>query len=445
MTRVRRVDTHLGDVNWVGKLVIVYPGEKKFKTIPFFENPTISESQNPRYANFAVVGRSSNLFGYLGSDSRKFNISFNMTLPHIVDAPQKDFESLHTGPPTKIQKRREMLEANTQTLKNFNAVNTLAAKADMAFTKKAMQTSLRRSEEIEANKKEAETWVESGSGTGFTRPKGKEQWSPWKKSGRGFTRSKREDLFTSNDGQGGLDLLKGRFKMALGSIKRQEGYKDQIKKNNAQIRRMKHEDRFLAQKQKNWTTDGVARHFDDEYRNVALLSEERALAKSLSYSSPLLNPDSEGSKLRRKAINAVASMVALLRSTVINNTEDVTLGPPIVRLNFGILYQDVPCVCKGYTIQIDEKAGFDVKTLLPRKFNIRLSLEEARDFSSGNSPEPIKDGLVGWEVLLGSVVMPGATLDPGMYDIKEAYNSELERGTSGGLSTGAYGTIGDVV
>ena len=34
MTRVRRVDTHLGDVNWVGKLVIVYPGEKKFKTIP---------------------------------------------------------------------------------------------------------------------------------------------------------------------------------------------------------------------------------------------------------------------------------------------------------------------------------------------------------------------------------------------------------------------------
>lgn len=54
-------------------------------TLPFFENPIIKEDKRARFKKYATVGRSSNLYSYHGSDSRKFTVSFNLTFPHIMD------------------------------------------------------------------------------------------------------------------------------------------------------------------------------------------------------------------------------------------------------------------------------------------------------------------------------------------------------------------------
>ena len=53
--------------------------------MPFFENIKIMESKKARYQKYSLISRSSNLYSYLGADSRVLNLSFNMTMPHIMD------------------------------------------------------------------------------------------------------------------------------------------------------------------------------------------------------------------------------------------------------------------------------------------------------------------------------------------------------------------------
>jgi hypothetical protein len=53
--------------------------------LPFFENVQIKENKKARYQKYSLISRSSNLYSYLGADSRNISVSFNMTLPHILD------------------------------------------------------------------------------------------------------------------------------------------------------------------------------------------------------------------------------------------------------------------------------------------------------------------------------------------------------------------------
>ena len=53
--------------------------------LPFFENVSIKEAKKAKYQKYSLISRSSNLHSYLGADSRTLNVSFNMTMPHILD------------------------------------------------------------------------------------------------------------------------------------------------------------------------------------------------------------------------------------------------------------------------------------------------------------------------------------------------------------------------
>ena len=99
---------------------------------------------------------------------------------------------------------------------------------------------------------------------------------------------------------------------------------------------------------------------------------------------------------------------------MVNNATNPIYGIPIVRLHFGILYQNVPCICDGYTIDFDPVAGFDLKTLLPRVITIGMSLKETRTFEDSSRSVTTNDGIKGWEVLVGDPAkgIP-VTLDPG--------------------------------
>ena len=52
--------------------------------LPFYENPTIKESQTGTYAEYNPLGRSGSLFAYLGAKSRTFKVDMTYTLPHLA-------------------------------------------------------------------------------------------------------------------------------------------------------------------------------------------------------------------------------------------------------------------------------------------------------------------------------------------------------------------------
>lgn len=154
---------------------------------------------------------------------------------------------------------------------------------------------------------------------------------------------------------------------------------------------------------------GPAYKYDVHYRGTLDQISERFL-KIAEIHSPMYQLDSDGSNQRRKILDRLASMVASVRSCVVNDAQNPVHGIPIVRLNYGILYDNVPCVCESYHIDYDESAGFDLKTLMPRRLFINMSLKETRTFAqSASRPE---DKIQGWEVIL-SDEYGGRTMDPG--------------------------------
>jgi len=113
--------------------------------------------------------------------------------------------------------------------------------------------------------------------------------------------------------------------------------------------------------------------------------------------------DSQHLKIRKASIDLVIYWINLIRASVVGNTKNANYGPPIIRINHGIMYQDIPCICADYKLAIDESAGHDASTLLPRLIQISLTLQEIRhgNFREFSPSEPVKrDNVVGWEAVI---------------------------------------------
>lgn len=54
--------------------------------LPFWENPTIKESNVANFAEYNVINRNGSLFTHTGTKSRKIGIDFYLTLPHIFQS-----------------------------------------------------------------------------------------------------------------------------------------------------------------------------------------------------------------------------------------------------------------------------------------------------------------------------------------------------------------------
>ena len=118
---------------------------------------------------------------------------------------------------------------------------------------------------------------------------------------------------------------------------------------------------------------------------------------------------------KRKALEFIDYQINLVRSMPINNAEQPTQAPPIVRLNHGLLYQDIPCVCRNYSISQDSGPARDIgyKSKISNKFvTIEIMLSETRtgdyqktSFDPNNNSS--RDNIVGWEQIL-----KGRSLDP---------------------------------
>lgn len=122
-------------------------------------------------------------------------------------------------------------------------------------------------------------------------------------------------------------------------------------------------------------------------------------------------PDpANASKKSLEAINLIMFWVNVIRVGCVNNSSNTTLGPPIIRLNHGVMYNNIPCVMENYNISIDQSAGMDINTLLGKVVNIQLSLNEVRIGNFGTF-KPFSqvgsDNNYGWEAIFDH-----GTIDP---------------------------------
>ena len=114
------------------------------------------------------------------------------------------------------------------------------------------------------------------------------------------------------------------------------------------------------------------------------------------------SPDDNVTALN-STINLVYLWVNLIRASILNNSRSTTLGPPIVRLSHGGMYNNVPCLLQDYSINIVEQAGYDVQTMTPKRLEISLNLIESRtgnfrEFKAGEIA--FGDNLTGWESVI---------------------------------------------
>ena len=109
--------------------------------------------------------------------------------------------------------------------------------------------------------------------------------------------------------------------------------------------------------------------------------------------------------------------VDLIRSSVYNNVSNPIYGPPIVKLNFGMLYRSIPCLVFNYSLSYDPNTGYDKDTMIPRVIKVDMELKEIRsgDFGTFKAAEPSTaagENLAGWEsVITTSTNEIGGTLD----------------------------------
>ena len=98
--------------------------------------------------------------------------------------------------------------------------------------------------------------------------------------------------------------------------------------------------------------------------------------------------------------------IDLIRSSTLTYAPNPSIGPPIIRLTHGMLYQDIPTVASKYSINVDDKSGYDVVSLLPRRIEVSLQLHEIqsngeRNFEMGKKID--RDRLSGWERVIGRI------------------------------------------
>lgn len=294
------------------KLIFEFPvpdsgGGNLRVTLPFFENIRITENKRAKYQKYDLISRSSQLYSYLGAESRKFNLEFVMSFPHILEE--------HGG-----------------------------------------------------NSLEYLDFVESED--------------PW---------AQKKQFFSAADG-------------SFGSLGRN------IENKSQRIR-----DNFIASlgSEKDIGKHFTSSFFSDTVENVLGVQPAAGIQTLALFAFANEIKGQEVVSQHDKIIDLVMYWTNIVRSSVLNNSENPLYGPPIVRINHGILFQNIPCICTNYSIEPVEEGGYDVATLMPRRIRYTMSLEEIRagDFGKFVPGRKIQeDNICGWEAVVSN---PHQSVDPG--------------------------------
>lgn len=277
-----KIDSHLEDRAFLDFTFFDGYYNQVDKRLDFAENVRIRETAASRLTTYQPVGRNGSVYVHLGSDSRKFSLDFNITLPHILLNTQIEPDGL--SPLQRYEKKKEIRDQYVQDL--------------------------------------------TGSGI--------------------------------SQGTDGKDM-------------------------KSYIR----------------TIDALFTGYLDDQEKLA------SVANLLGGS--VFSVFNSGDEYRIEALAKVMFWMNLIRSSTMTHSGRPHYGPPLVRLNHGIVYQNVPCIVNNYSINIDGEAGYDNKTLMPRLIKVSLNLSEVRvsstkDFTPvGKGPAEF-DREVGWDTVVDGFV-----------------------------------------
>lgn len=120
----------------------------KLVRIPLYENPEIIEDKSAKYVNYMPLGRSSELFSYVGASARSIKLKFNLNLLHLMNYNINidRFKALITGDTIQTQqeaffKSKELEGGNARA--NFAGVaqkeyNAMIKSIDPVFAQKGL-------------------------------------------------------------------------------------------------------------------------------------------------------------------------------------------------------------------------------------------------------------------------------------------------------------------
>jgi len=88
-------------------------------------------------------------------------------------------------------------------------------------------------------------------------------------------------------------------------------------------------------------------------------------------------------------------VIDTIRASVLGDTMDNDIsfvnGPPIVRFRHGTVFNESPFIVTNFSINYDKSAGYETRSLLPRKIMFSLDLEEFRQ-THGSQHGQLADG-----------------------------------------------------
>ena len=86
-------------------------------------------------------------------------------------------------------------------------------------------------------------------------------------------------------------------------------------------------------------------------------------------------------------------VIDTIRASVIGDSVKIgPVGPPIVRFRHGTVFNEAPFIVRNFTVDYQTKAGYEVRTLLPRQVKFTIELEEFRQTHGshhGNTQEQV--------------------------------------------------------
>ena len=329
-------------------------GEEYFVVdLPFFENPSIKETKKARNQKYSLTSRSSNLYAYLGADSRQMDVSFNINLAHILE--EHPGLQMHSYLNTRGSFQNSEAEQERFWNRGLDESKSIAAQLGTAY--------------LTENVTESAAQVLD---------------SDWAASG--ITQNEHDDIVKS------YGLQKNKFKLS------------DVAKS-----------RLLDQTITGYSDDPVALAAFGAMGSTPVIG---AAAQLIWARAMYSNAEFKQKTVKNRMIDLIIYWVNIIRCSVINNAQNPIYGPPVIRLNHGIMFQNVPCICNSYNISWVESAGYDVQTLLPRQIKVQMKLEELRtgDFGkfTGDSNNPLtRDNLAGWESVVLGTENGRNSLDPG--------------------------------
>lgn len=311
--------------------------------IPFLENPVITERGRSNLNSYKLVGRNGELFSYAGADSRKFSLTFNLSLLHIIAMDAEE------GITDKFKRQFNLFFTDRESAKSYFGLKRQSDEIGDRDLFKDLQLGRSATSIV---KREA------------VRNEGRDQ----------LRATSQFDFPVDDTGGFGRDhasIHRAYYQQAAGIITNDQesgaaktfsGYGARTTNVNGSVRQ-----------------DG---------RSEAV----RALA------------DADHTDIN-KYIDLMLTWINLIRGSVLNRSDNTVYGPPIVRLTHGTMHNNVPCLVEDYNISVVHEAGYEAQTLTPKRFEIQLNLVETRtgDFGDYVPGEVIAgDNLTGWESIISN-------------------------------------------